>query len=485
MSENYGQIPDETYLVIRDGRTSSPRTLDQLIALAEAGKLRPDDEIMQNIMGSPMPIGTAGDQPWFPRDEGAPELSADCSHDHLPSLGQVRKHGILGLGTTRWVRVGLMATTGLVLAASATLWSIRINRQHHGDGKVPETPLRDEQFRIRYASLKDEVDQFLRAPRAPHDLIQRLDEFVTDVSREVNVISRESSDLALVVGDLRAVVWNSRSRVQADLGKAQSLIARAKHCYESGSMALGDLALSDAKLLLETVSNQPPMGVEEAEYRAVATAITEAQGVKRRGQEREMARQRKEQEAVRRDTAKREAEERAAKAADAAARNAQAEAAAHMATLRWIEAHPDEYFRCLFFAVQTDFKSRESNQVGTEELFVRSFDIRRSRSGSVIQHLDYVLVATLVKVNRRGQTSDSRVFRSTATLEVYMARQGVEWSVRHVVMTEFSTDLFNRDVMESMSTGICTRQLSPANASFAAAMRGAMECATRRAAEQR
>jgi hypothetical protein len=274
MSTDPGLVPDDTYLVIRDGRTSSPRTLEQLMALAEAGKLKPDDELVQRVMGGSIPIGSAGEQPWFPGN-APPDLSALAPpQDSNP----VRTSPTLGtrLMSPEWkvVRIGAVAAilAGAVVAVLLVMY----------DNRRAERAAREESaayargLDATYQSIRNRFGSFMSNPSDPHALATDIDRLIAELSSPQRDIPKETRDLRLILIDFRDEVWNSPLRVKSDIAAAVTFALDAKEKFAKDDQSGGAISLAKAEQAVSTIPPTLPSGVIPKTLEAAQSGIASA-----------------------------------------------------------------------------------------------------------------------------------------------------------------------------------------------------------------
>jgi hypothetical protein len=312
MGDEHGHIPDETFLVIRDGRTSSPRTLDQLIALAEAGKLRPDDEIMQNIMGSPMPIGTAGEQPWYP-GSAPPDVILPMPEAAAAPRNQEPLLKAILTDRTWQIRIGV-ASAVLVIAAGVALAMRSSSKQAERELRA-EIERYETDLQSRYRALKQRVDRYRTDQSEPHALVQDLDHFIAVLKRPKHELSPESAGIALLVSDMRAEVWGSRTRLSTDLVRIRTLTTNAEAHFKNDDVARGTHELSLAEALLAQRPPKLPEGISEGDLQAAERRVENAKAERNRVLALAAQREREAEEARRAEAERQAAAARAAQEA--------------------------------------------------------------------------------------------------------------------------------------------------------------------------
>lgn len=67
--EGSGAPAEPLFRIVRDGSRTRPHTAGELAAFAAAGRIAPDDQVVQVDGGSERSIGPASAQPWFPAAE--------------------------------------------------------------------------------------------------------------------------------------------------------------------------------------------------------------------------------------------------------------------------------------------------------------------------------------------------------------------------------------------------------------------------------
>lgn len=289
--DDHGHIPDDTYLVIRDGRTSSPRTLEQLVALAEAGKLKPDDELVQRVMGGSIPIGSAGEQPWFPGN-APPDLSTLAPpQDSNP----VRTSPSLGttLMSPEWKVVRIGAVAAILAGAVVAVLLVMYDNRRAERAAREESAAYARSLDSRYQSIRSRLDKFLSSPSDAHSLVKDIDGLASELSRPQKAIPKETRDLQLVLAEFRAEVWNSPSRVKSDITAAVTFALDAKQKFANDDQSGGAISLATAEQAVSTIPPVLPSGIIpetlEAAQSGIASAKSERASMEARLEQRRRA----------------------------------------------------------------------------------------------------------------------------------------------------------------------------------------------------
>ena len=124
----------DEFIIVRNGRESTPVKFEKLQRLAQAGGLRPDDELLQELNGFRMSLGLAKEQDWFPGYEPPPQVS--LNHAAAKSPRPTRRRITLAL----WSTIGGVAMAGLIVAG------IRMNASWRDDDASSDLTTQAEAF---------------------------------------------------------------------------------------------------------------------------------------------------------------------------------------------------------------------------------------------------------------------------------------------------------------------------------------------------
>lgn len=430
MSQDFGQIPDDTYLVIRDGRTSSPRTLEQLVALAEGGKLRSDDELVQRVMGGSIPIGSAGEQPWFPGN-APPDVPMPATAETGSSASN--EPLLKSILTDRWWQVRIGVVAGLITIAGGVLLALRISSDKAEQQVRAAAAAYEADLQSRYRSFKRRFEEYRASPTDPRALVEEMDRFLAELYSPRHQVSSDSADLHLLVSDMRTEVWASLPRVSRDLAQAGVLAKQAAAAFAKDELVEGDSLIARAETLFLSRPQQLPAGLSHADIQSVESLIRKAKSERSDVLAREETRKRRAADEQRAEEERRLAAERAAKTSTR-----------REALLSWVESDRDN--EAIFFAAfgkvvkemvltgseakstLDSYLQKTNSGQGLEEhdWLVDGFDIRRSPQQSVLTPYQYVLT---------GTWRFKAAIETWGSLEIKMTRKGLLWDVISVRAT--------------------------------------------------
>jgi hypothetical protein len=240
------------FRVRRGGRLSSPKSVDDLVRLARAGKIASTDDVVEVVDGFDVEIGPAASQPWHPAFRpGTP--AGHTTSQPAQAQGTIRPPA-----TARRKQAYVAAAAaliGIIAIAAVAVPAFLRQRMHY----------QAEEYSARLIAAERAIAESAETGE-PGSLLARIDSLASEVATPEFPLEAQAADLG-------SRLLADRARVLGSAPYIRQLLGSATQAAEASIALASEFRIEEATAKLERVRVPPapnpmPRGLSLADFEA-------------------------------------------------------------------------------------------------------------------------------------------------------------------------------------------------------------------------